>query len=182
MDLDMIKTPEDIYEWIDANIQYGWLDTEGNKHIGEMKHFRKLYRTMSIEEIYEHKIGTCIEQVALMHDLLDKINIPNKMFCCRIFEPDDYGNLEEEEHMHCFVLYWKDGKVWQIEHPNQNRKGIYAFSDEDTAVRAIEDYYIALRGGKKSPTTEFTMVEQGLSFREFNQYINSLDGGKGRTR
>ena len=84
--------------------------------------------------------------------------------------------------MHCFVLYWKDGKVWQIEHPNQNRKGIYAFSDEDTAVRAIEDYDIALRGGKKSPTTEFTMVEQGLSFREFNQYINSLDGGKGRTR
>ena len=41
---------------------------------------------------------------------------------------------------------------------------------------------ILLLGGKKSPTTEFTMVEQGLSFREFNQYINSLDGGKGRTR
>lgn len=49
MNLDRIKTPEDIYEWIDTNIQYGWLDTEGNKHIDEMKNFRKLYRTMSME-------------------------------------------------------------------------------------------------------------------------------------
>lgn len=80
MNLDKIKTPEDIYEWIDANIQYGWLDTEGNKHIDEMKNFRKLYRTMSMEEIFEYKIGTCIEQVALIHNLLDKINIENNMF------------------------------------------------------------------------------------------------------
>lgn len=173
MNLDRIKTPEDIYEWIDANIQYGWLDTEGNKHIDEMKNFRKLYRTMSLEEIYEHKIGTCIEQVALIHNLLDKINIENKMFCCRIYEPDDYGNLEEDEHMHCFVLYHKDGKVYHLEHPNHEKKGIYEYSSENDAINTIVNYYVELRGGKESPTTQFFEVPEGLSFQSFNAFINS---------
>lgn len=110
MEINNIKTPEDIFLWMDENMQYGWLDSEGSRHVGEMKNFRKQYRTMSVQETLEHKIGTCIEQAEVMHYLLDKINIKNKMFCCRIYEPDDYGNLEEEEHMHCFVLFWRDGK------------------------------------------------------------------------
>ena len=67
---------------------------------------------MSIDEILEYKMGTCIDQVQLMHYLLDKINVKNKMFCCRIFEPDDYDNLEEEEHMHCFILYYINKNVY----------------------------------------------------------------------
>ena len=40
--LGQIRTPEDVYDWMDENIQYGWLDTENGQHIGEMKNFRKL--------------------------------------------------------------------------------------------------------------------------------------------
>lgn len=96
MNFNNLKNPQDVYEFLDNNIEYGWIDVFGNKHLNTMKEFRRIYRTMSIDEILEHKIGTCIEQVNLMHYLLNRINIKNKMFCCRIFEPDDYGNLEEE--------------------------------------------------------------------------------------
>lgn len=167
-----IKTPEDVYAWIDENIQYGWLDIEGHEHIGEMKNFRKLYRTMSLDEIFAYKIGTCIEQVAVMKFLLDKINVKNKMFCCRIYEPDDYGNLEEDEHMHCFVLFYKDDRVYHLEHPNFEKKGIYVYETEEEAMKAIVDYYIELRGGKESPTTQFYEVPEGLSFQGFNAFIN----------
>lgn len=44
--------------WMEDNIRYGWLDIDGNRHIDEMKSFRRLYRTMSIEEILREKIGT----------------------------------------------------------------------------------------------------------------------------
>ena len=37
MKLGQIRTPEDVYDWMDENIQYGWLDTENGQHIGEMK-------------------------------------------------------------------------------------------------------------------------------------------------
>lgn len=174
MKLNEIKTSKDVYRFIDDNIAYGWIDINNQQHLNTMKEFRRIYRTMSIEEILKYKLGTCIEQVNLMHYLLNKINVKNKMYCCRIFEPDDYGNLEEEEHMHCFILYYENGKVYHIEHPNLDRKGIYEYNSESEAIKAIVDYYIELRGGKESPTKEFFEVPVGISFKEFNKYINHV--------
>ena len=34
-------TVEDVYEWIDKNIEYGWLGQDGKAHICEMKDFQK---------------------------------------------------------------------------------------------------------------------------------------------
>ena len=73
---------------------------------------------MTIEETISHGICKCIEQVNLMSMLLNKLNIPNKMFCTRIYEGDNFNDLEAEEHMHCFVLYYLNNKVYQIEHPS----------------------------------------------------------------
>lgn len=52
---DEITCPEDIFNWMEENVEYGWLDTEGNRHIREMKDFRKQYRTMSVEESMNKK-------------------------------------------------------------------------------------------------------------------------------
>lgn len=175
MKIDEIKTPEDILQYLEENIEYGWLDLNKEKHIMTMKDFRKLYRTVTIEDTIKSGLGVCIEQIHLMHYLFNKINIPNKMFCCRIYEPDDYNNLEEEEHMHCFLLYYLNGKVYHMEHPNFNRTGIYEYNNEEEAISAIIEYYINLRGGKESPTKEFFDVPPGLTFQEFNAYINNLD-------
>lgn len=175
MKIDEIKTPEDVLQYFVENIEYGWLDLNKEKHVMTMKDFRKLYRTVTIEDTIKFGLGVCIEQVHLMHYLFDKINIPNKMFCCRIYEPDEYNNIEEEEHMHCFLLYYLNGKVYHLEHPNFNRTGIYEYSTEDEAISAIVNYYIQLRGGKESPTKQFFDVQPGLTFQEFNAYINNLE-------
>lgn len=175
MKIENIKTSEDILEFMKSNIKYGWLDINNAEHIGNMKGFRSLYRTSTLEEILNHKIGTCIEQVYLMKYLLDKINIPNKMFCTRIYEGEDFNDLEAEEHMHCFVLYYLNNKVYQIEHPNWERIGIYEYENEATAIDKINEYYIEMAGGHARPVTEFFDVEPNLTFKEFNGYINSLD-------
>lgn len=174
MTIEKLKTPEDILQYFEENIQYGWLDLNKQPHIMTMKDFRKLYRTVSIEETIKSGMGICIEQIHLMHYLFDKIGVKNKMFCCRIYEPDDYNNLEEDEHMHCFLLYYLNGKVYHMEHPNFNRSGIYEYNSEDEAISAIANYYVKLRGGKDSLTKEFFYVPVGLSFQEFNSYINNL--------
>lgn len=176
--IEMIKTPEDILEFMKQNIKYGWLDINGEKHIGNMKNFRRLYRTSSLEETLKNKIGTCIEQVYLMNYLLNKINIPTKMFCTRIYEGENFNNLEEEEHMHCFVLYYLNNKVYHIEHPNWEKIGIYEYKNEETALNTINEYYIKMANGKSRPIKHYSEVEPGLSFKEFNCYINSLDTQK----
>lgn len=173
--MNNIKTPNDILDYFKENIKYGWLDINGNEHIGNMKNFRKLYRTSSINETIEHKIGTCIEQVYLMKYLLDKINIPNKMFCTRIYETNDFNDLDAEEHMHCFILYYQNNKVYQIEHPNFEKIGIYEYDSEEEAINKINEYYINMSGGIPRPITEYYEVIPNISFKEFNNYINNLD-------
>lgn len=42
-----IKTPSDILNYMD-NIEYGYIDLNGEKHINSLKGFRKNYRTLSI--------------------------------------------------------------------------------------------------------------------------------------
>lgn len=175
MKIENIKTPENILEFMKSNIKYGWLDINNEEHIGNMKDFRRLYRTSSLEEILEHKIGTCIEQVYLMKTLLDSINISNKMFCTRIYEGEDFNDLNADEHMHCFVLYYMNDKVYQIEHPNWERIGIYEFESEESAIDTINKYYIEKAGGHARPITQFYEVEPNISFKQFNNYINSLD-------
>lgn len=60
-----------------------------------------------------------------------------------------------------------------MEHPNFEKKGIYEYDTESNAIKAIVDYYIELRGGKESPTTQFHEVPKGLSFKAFNAFINN---------
>ena len=42
-------------------------------------------------------------------------------------------------------------------------------------INEINDYYIKMSEGKSRPVTEFYEVKSGLTFKEFNEYINSLD-------
>lgn len=175
MTIDEIKTPEDILEFMNEHIRYGWLDINNEEHIDNLKNFRRLYRTASTTEALEHKLWTCIEQVKLMSELLNKINIPNKMYCTRVYEWDDFNDLDADQCMHCFVLYFLNGKTYQIEHPNSERIGIYEYTSEEDAVKQLHDYYEKSAGGRARPVTEFFEVQPNLSFKEFNSYINSLD-------
>ena len=174
-DIKKVKTLEDVLSFMKDNIRYGWLDINNNLHIGNMKCFRKLYRTLSIDEILSYGIGTCIDQVNLMHYLLNKINIKNKMFATRIYEPNDFNDIDADEHMHCFVLAYLHNKVYHIEHPNWYHIGIKEYNNEEEAIKTINDYYIKLSGKIARPVTEFYKIKEGISFKEFNNYINDLD-------
>lgn len=173
-DITKINNIYDVIDFMKNNIRYGWLDINGEEHIGNMKNFRKLYRTMSIDDILSHGIGTCIEQVNLIHYLLNKINICNKMFVTRIYEPDDFNDLDKEEHMHVFILCFINNKVYHIEHANWYNIGIYEYESEDVAKEKINKYYVELSEGIPRPLTEIYNIESGLSFKDFNKYVNSL--------
>ncbi len=173
--LEDIKTPQDILMYMNDNFKYGWLDNNNEQHIGNLKEFRRLYRTSTIEETLKYKIGTCLEQTFLMHILLDRLNIKNKMFCTRIYEGENFNNLDEEEHMHAFLLYYLDGKVYNLEHPNWEKMGIREYNSEEEAIKIINKYYVDMAKGKSRPVTQFFDVPANLSFKEFNLYINSFD-------
>ena len=176
--INNVKTIDDVLKFMKENIRYGWIDINNKIHIGNMKGFRSLYRTMNINNILELGIGTCIDQVNLMNYLLNKAKIKNKMYATRIYEPNNFNELDKEEHMHCFILCYIDNKIYHIEHPNWYRIGIYEYKTEKEALNNINKYYVELSGGTPRPITEFYKIDNNISFKEFNNYINNLDKDK----
>lgn len=49
MEINEIKCSQDVYKFMTNNIEYGWIDINGNIHLNTMKEFRKIYRAMSID-------------------------------------------------------------------------------------------------------------------------------------
>lgn len=96
------------------------------------------------------------------------------MFVTRIYEPDDFNDLDKEEHMHAFILCFINDKVYHIEHANWYNIGIYEYESENVAKEKINKYYIELSEGIPRPLTEIYNIESGLSFKDFNKYVNSL--------
>ena len=185
MKIPDINSPLDILTYLE-NIKYGWLGSDDIIRINKMENFRTYYRTMSLKNIINKRIGTCIEQTYLVKYLLDKLNIKSKMFCTRVYEDETFNNMSEPERMHCFIIFFLNNKVFQIEHPNSDRKGIYIYSNEDEAISKIGKIYEEMtkyeyrkKGikykGKIRKITEFYEVKPNLSYKEFNNYINSLD-------
>ena len=119
-----IKTPSDILNYMD-NIEYGYIGLNGEKHINSLKGFRKNYRTLSIEQILEYKIGTCIEQVLLMHELLNNLNIKNKKI-----------NMIKKLAKSLFTKY-KTKSVFY----NDNNKMIYHFEFDVVSMLNGKNYY-----------------------------------------
>lgn len=188
MSISKIKTPEDILEFMKENIKYGWVGSDGKIRVNTMEDFREYYRTSSLEDTLKNGVGTCIEQVYLMHELMNSINIPCKMYCTRMYEDENFNDLKAATRMHCFLLYFIDDKVFQIEHPNYQRVGIHEYTSEEDAIKKIVDIYETMMkeeykeknlsvpaSGFRRITTSFEEVPVGISYKDFNVYINSLD-------
>lgn len=179
MDFSDVKSPKDVLKFMKLNIKYGWFDYADNKHIGNMVGFRNLYRTSSLNEILEHKIGSCIEQTYLIKYLLDSIGISSRMFCIRMYE-DDYDTSNFDVFMHCFILYSLNDKVYHIE--NCCMSGIFEFNSYEEAISSISKRFIFVSDGRWNTITEFFDVPYGMTFREFNSYMNDLDRNKIKVR
>ena len=169
MKFDELKTPEDLMKYMDKNIKYGWIDNDGNKHIDTLENFREKYRTSSIDEILDTGIATCIGQAKLIKYFFDKMNIENKLYCHRAYEKDD--NFNEKVKMHCFVLFKKDNLWYWFEHSMDPVKGIHPFNDIDSALDNITCKW---KKGERE-LAEIDNIPDGLSYKEFNLYVNSFD-------
>ncbi len=185
MKIEEIKTPQDMFNFMSENIKYGWVDFNNNVHTNihtnEMIDIRSSHKLTSVEETLKYKVGTCIEQAILIKYLLSKINIPNRLFCIRNYESSDNVNLKAESYMHCFVLYYLNDKVYQLEYPNPIRRGIHEYNSEEEAMNDIINYYKKKDNTDKERTiTEFYDIESGWSFIDFNNYINDLDMKKSK--
>ena len=90
--------------------------------------------------------------------------------------------------MHCFVLFYQNGKVYQLEHPDPERVGIHEYNSKEKAINFLVNRYekMTINDYKEKgipikeenirrTTTKFDNIAEGLTYKELNLYINELD-------
>ncbi len=166
-----LNSPAELMEYMDLNIQYGWIDKNGGRHENDLTGLRENYRVSSLEETLNSHLGTCIEQANVIKTFFDRIGRETKVFCHRSYETED--NFDKEVRMHCFVLFKGKEKWYHFEHSNQGRKGIHPYNSVEEAIQDITSGY--KEKGDIRKITEIPELPAGLSFKEFNEYVNSFD-------
>lgn len=169
-----IKSANELLEFMNTNISYGFVDDKNNLHFNNLINFRKDYRTGSIEEILQSGLGTCIEQVKLERDVFNKLGVENKLYCYRAYENED--NFDQEVRMHCFVLFQFQNNWYHFEHSNSKNRGIHAYGSIEQALDTITSRYE--EQGDIRTLTEIDCIPDHLTFKEFNEYVNQFDNKK----
>lgn len=177
MTFNDIKTANQLMDFMNINIEYGWIDKQGNKHINNLKGFRENYRISTIDEMLETGLGTCIEQAKMIKCFFDKIGIENKLYCCRSYETEE--NFDKEVRMHCFVLFKYDDNWYHFEHSNRLKRGIHKYKSVKSAIDEITSGFE--KQGDVRKLTEIDSIPSGLTFKEFNNFVNEFDNPKRKT-
>ena len=164
-----INSSEELLNFMNNSIEFGWMDKNNKMHLGNMKNFRSDYKIMTTDDILEKGIGTCIEQVSLMKKYFDDRDIETKMYCYRKYENKNSKNNEIELHI---ALFYKQKDTWYyIEATGPFNKGITKLKDINEGLKIITKPY---KNNKDNKLTEIKEIKPGLSFLEFNKYVNSL--------
>lgn len=172
-----IKTPEELMTFMNINIEYGWVDKIGEKHLNNLRGFRENYRISSIDEMINTGLGTCIEQAKMIKDFFDRMSIENKLYCHRSYETEE--NFNKEVRMHCFVLFNYNGSWYHFEHSNRPKRGIHKYESVESAIEEITSGFE--EHGDIRKLTEIDSIPDGLTFKEFNNFVNEFDNVKRKT-
>lgn len=165
-----LENAQQLMNYMDINIEYGWIDKFGKKHLNNLKGFRENYRISPIDEIIKNGIGTCIEQAKLIKLFFDNIGLENKLYCYRRYEAEE--NFDKEVRMHCFVLFHYQDNWYHFEHANFNKKGIHKYDCPDDAIRAEVDRHDE---SDIRELVEIPCIPDFLTFKQFNQYVNTFE-------
>ena len=164
-----IQTPEELMEYLDNNISYGWIDRNGKKYINTLSHVRENYRTSTINKIFEIGLVTCAEDAKLIKYCLDRLGYETKLYCHRAYETEE--NFDQTVKMHCFVLFKKDNYWYHFEHSMTPIKGIHKYDTIEEALNWITSKW----NKNERKLAEIDDIPDYLTFKELNQYVNQFD-------
>lgn len=165
-----LKNASQLMDYMNVNIEYGWVDKDLEKHFNNLKGFRENYRISSIDEIIRTGLGTCIEQAKLIKFFFDNIGLKNKLYCLRRYETEE--NFDLDVRMHCFVLFYFQDRWYHFEHANFNKRGIHEFDSIESAIKSEVDRHDE---NDIRELTEIPNIPDGLTYQQFNQYVNTFE-------
>lgn len=134
---EKLKTPEELLEYMDKNIEYGYVSKDNNKiypysDADFNSHFEE-YFLQTPEELLSSKQGVCWDQVELERSWFSKNEYESKAYFL-MFAKEELSNLPT----HTFLAYKKDDKFYWFENSFGGQEDIHEYKDLDTLIEDVK--------------------------------------------
>ena len=139
-----VKTPQELLEFMDKNINYGYVGVQTNKlYLFDDPEFnsamfeKKDWKLSSLESLLLDGYGHCWNQVELEKQWFDNHNYEYKTIFIWF-----YFNKENNFPTHTYLIYKKNNKFYYFEHSDFNNRGIYEFNSYEEAIEFQKNKHI----------------------------------------
>ena len=139
--INTINSPEELLDYMNKNIQYGFMDKNGKKYTDmfsdEWKDWYLQCIVQSGEEVLKTNIGTCWDQVEL-----ERLWFENHNYIFHTFFMWFEVGRECDYPTHTFLIYELNNKYYYFEHAFEAHKGIYEFASINEAIEFVKEKQI----------------------------------------
>ncbi len=184
MKYEDIKTPEELAEFMNNNINYGFVDDNGKVYDSSNEEefeegCKTKWKLSSPKRLIEVGYGNCFDQVELERDWFTRNGYEVKTYFI-LFELD----YENTYSMHTYLVYKDKDGYFYFEHSDATNRGIYKFNSYNSAIKYQKNNHIEYNKRfnpvgddelKKLHIYEYEKPKYGSSNYEFIDFI--LDEG-----
>ncbi len=180
---NLIKSPEELYTFMEKYIKYGFYGINNKVYEGNSDNFDEAFDKYWIlcdkDRILKYRYGNCYDQVELERDWFKKNNYEFKTFFIffNIGSSNDYFT-------HTYLAYKDNNKWYYFEHADYLNRGIKEFDDLETLKLYQKDLFISFnkKMGKiinnniisKIRIIEYNIKRHNCNSDDFYNYINDL--------
>jgi hypothetical protein len=135
---EKLKTPEELLDYMNKNIKYGYIGKESN-HIyssGDVdfdNNFDNEYFLQTPEQLISSKHGVCWDQTEFERSWFSKNQYESKVYFL-MFVKEELNNLPT----HTFLVYKNDNKFYWFENSFGSQKGIHEYKDFNSLIEDVK--------------------------------------------
>lgn len=161
---------EEIYNFMN-DIEYGWIDKDGNINFQIDETYSDNYRLQSPKEVISNKVGVCWDQVELERDLFEKNNYYIKTYFLVYYDNNKCPT-------HTFLVYKTNNKYYWFEHSWSKYKGIHEYNTlksllKDVYYKFITDELNADYNKMNLVLREYKRPKYGITVQDFYKHCES---------
>ena len=154
-------TEVDVMELM-SDIEYGWVDQDNQKHIGDYDSFPYHYKLQSPKEVMKNKLGVCFDQVELERYYFKGYDI--KTYFIIYYDDNNYPN-------HTFLTFQKNNKYYWFEHSWEVYRGIHEYNTLNELFDDVKKKFIETLLNSDYTLENLAMYE----YQKPDYYISMID-------
>ena len=140
MKYDKINTPKDLLKYMEDNINYGYVSSDGTIYNSDSINWKNWSFNCIVQDsdgILDTKYGTCWDQVELERKWFSEHNYIFKT----LFMAFNI-NYENDLPTHTFLVFYENSKWYWFEHSFYDYKGIHEFKDLNRLIEYVKECQI----------------------------------------